>query len=261
MKQIFKSVLFCTALMSICMHNLDAVPTISIITSLYKGDQFIKGFMEDIVQQTIFNQCELIIINANSPGNEDLVINEYVRKYPNIIYIKLDADPGLYGVWNQAIKRAQGEFITNANVDDRLHPSCYQAHLQALKTHTNIDLVYSDTYVTRKPNETFAHNTHYRVMEKAEFSKRAMVICIPVQNPMWRKSMHEKYGYFDESYKVAGDYEMWLRAVSHGSQFMKVHGVYGLYYENPQGLSTNSVGDVHIKENHKVTALYRYLFR
>ena len=32
---------------------------------------------------------------------------------------------------------------------------------------------------------------------------------------------------------------MWLRAVRNGSKFSKLPGVYGLYYMNPQGLSTN----------------------
>ena len=50
-------------------------PKISIITSLYKGGEYIKGFLEDIVNQTIFkDKCELIIIDANSPDNEKDII-------------------------------------------------------------------------------------------------------------------------------------------------------------------------------------------
>jgi len=51
--------------------------------------------------------------------------------------------------------------------------------------------------------------------------------------------MHERYGLFDESFKMAGDWEMWLRAVDNGSEFRRVEGAHGLYYENPEGLSTN----------------------
>ena len=73
-------------------------PRVSIISSIYKGDEFIEGFMKDIVQQTMFDQYELLLINANSPGNEEEVIKGYLAKYPNIRYIKLEEDPGLYGV-------------------------------------------------------------------------------------------------------------------------------------------------------------------
>src|SRR5690242_11897465 len=104
-------------LMFIFVTNLYANPRVSIITSLFKGDLFIESFMREIVKQTIFDQCELIIINANSPGNEEPAIFPYVEKHPNIVYLKLKEDPGIYGVWNMAIEMAQSNYIINANVD------------------------------------------------------------------------------------------------------------------------------------------------
>ena len=68
-------------LFQICSANETWKPRVTIITSVYKGDKFIKGFLEDIVQQTIFNDCELIIINANSPEKEDDIIKRYADKY------------------------------------------------------------------------------------------------------------------------------------------------------------------------------------
>jgi len=56
---------------------------------------------------------------------------------------------------------------------------------------------------------------------------------------MWRRQIHEKYGFFDAKYRSAGDWEMWLRAASQGSKFKKIDGALGLYYFNPTGISTN----------------------
>lgn len=225
------------------------IPSVSIITSVYTGDQFIAGFLADIVQQTIFSTCELIIINANSPGHEEDIIFEYMQMYPNIIYKKLDYDPGLYAVWNIAISMAQGEYITNANIDDRLKFDCYEQHKKALDTHPEADLVYSDFYVTRYSNETFANNNHSHVRVMPEFSLQELKKQpLPNNHPMWRKSMHTKYGLFDESYKHAGDWEFWLRAAVNGAQFLKVPGVYNLYYYNPKGLSTAVGYNAAIKE-------------
>src|ERR1700728_4223701 len=94
-------------------------PRVSIITSVWNGDEYIESFLADITQQTIFPACELIMINANSPGNEAPVIKKYMEKYPNIVYTRLEKDPGLYGVWNLAIKMASADLLTNANLDDR----------------------------------------------------------------------------------------------------------------------------------------------
>ena len=56
---------------------------------------------------------------------------------------------------------------------------------------------------------------------------------------MWKKRLHDKYGLFDAKYRSAGDWEMWLRSASQGSQFKKIGGILGLYYFNPEGISTN----------------------
>lgn len=219
-------------------------PVISIITSLYKGEKYIEGFLEDIVKQTVFDTCELIIINANSPENEEPFIQEYVKKYKNIIYKKLDKDPGLYGVWNKAIKMARGKFITNANVDDRLAYDCYEIHVRALLDNPEIDLVYSDCYLTKVPNENFYHNSSTELIVRPEFSKKILKTnCLPNNHPMWRKAMHVKFGFFNEKFKIAGDWDMWLRAVNKGSKFLKIPKILSLYYENPQGLSTDNGGN------------------
>src|SRR5581483_11628161 len=97
------------------------------------------------------NQCELIIINANSPGHEDEIIKKYQHAYPNIVYKRLDHDPGLYGVWNIAIGMAQAAFLVNANIDDRMAPNFLAVHLEALQKNPDVDLVYCDNYWTNKP--------------------------------------------------------------------------------------------------------------
>ena len=103
-----------------------------------------------------------------------------------------------------------------------------------------IDLVNSEAYLTEKDFEDFYNNSAQgRVYPIQAYSKENMVKCLPGCMPVWRATIHKNNEYFDETYKSAGDWEMWLRAVKNGSVFSKLNGVYGLYYMNPQGLSTN----------------------
>ena len=216
------------------------IPKISILTSVYNGDEHIEGFLKDITSQSIFDKCELILVNCNSPGNEREIILKYVEKYGNIVYKELDEDPGIYGAWNLAIELSTGEFLTNANLDDRRATNQIETLARTLMNNSNIDLVYSFSYRTEKPNELFKNNTSFgQVYQTYDFSKENMVKCLPGAMPVWRKSMHERCGLFDESFKMAGDWEMWLRAVDNGSEFRRVEGAHGLYYDNPEGLSTN----------------------
>ena len=256
-------IFFLTCLL-FCFQNLIAnnieqggKPRVSIITSVYNGDEFIAGFLSDITRQTIFDQCELILINANSSGDEEPIIKEYMKKFPNIIYTRLDQDPGLYAVWNMAIKMARADFIANANLDDRRNPESLEMHVRALEQNPEIALVYSDFYVTFAPNETFECNTYQYVLLPDEFSPNIMYKCITGPQPMWRKDVHERCGYFDESFISAGDFEMWNRAASMGCRFLKVPGMSGLYYANPKGLSTD-ITKQHIQnaELHRINEIY-----
>lgn len=218
------------------------IPKISIIGSVYNADEYIEGYLEDITNQTIFkDKCELILINANSPGNEEVVIKKYMEKHSNIVYKKLDADPGVYGVWNMGIKMATGEFITNANMDDRKAPSSLERHAKTLLINKDVDLVYADSYIVHEANKKWdGVDKNSQRYNFEQFSPQAMLRGnLPHNNPMWRKTLHDKYGYFNENYKSASDWEFWLTCVAGGSKFKKLDEVLGVYYFNPKGISTN----------------------
>lgn len=247
----------CTGLMLFSMlYRKTSKPRVTIITSLYNGDLFIEGFLHDIVQQTIFNQCELLIINANSPGNETPIIETYCKRYPNIRYIKLNHDPGLYGVWNLGIKMARADYVTNANVDDRLAYTCYEEHANCLDNHPEVNLVYSDHYASYVPNEDFyaarLHNNgvwYYR-----EFSQQNNeAYCLGGNHPMWRLSMHDKAGLFNETFACAGDWEMWIRAGRSGSIFKKINKNLAVFFINRKGLSAQ---DRHKNEIARIEKMY-----
>jgi len=217
-------------------------PKISIITSIYNSDKFIEHFLNNITQQTIFNQCELILINANSPGiiEEDIIL-KYQQVYPNIIYQRLAKDPGLYAVWNLAIKQARGQYITNANADDRLFHNCYEQHARLLDNNLDTSLVYSDFCITYKPNVNIETMDRGWRINHLEFSLAAIKLsCLPSFNPMWRRSIHDICGFFDEKFMIVGDYEMWIRMVTCGLKFKKCNEMLGVYYCNPTGLSVSN---------------------
>jgi glycosyltransferase involved in cell wall biosynthesis len=214
-------------------------PKISLITSLYKAELFLEGFLKDVVNQTIFNECELILLNANSPENERDIIDPYLKEYDNIVYEELDEDPGVYAVWNIGIRMSKSLLLSNANVDDRRHPLYLEKHLKTLEENPDIDLAYADVLATCQPNETMEKNTTISTYEFPEYSflnliKYNMPHCCPV----WRKSLHDKYGYFREDMVSAADFDMWLRAAHQGSEFKKINEILSLYYRNPCGVST-----------------------
>tara|TARA_Y100001970_G_C14237663_1_gene862858 strand:+ start:76 stop:1716 length:1641 start_codon:yes stop_codon:yes gene_type:complete len=224
------------------------LPKVTIFCPLYAGEKYIQGFLEDMQKQTIFEQSELIIINANSPENEEQYIKEFMKNHKNVVYKKLNYRATVMETENMAIKMATGEFIAQACVDDRHSPHYLETLAKHLHYSSDIDLVYTDCYQTTKPNETFEENSsngNFYEHSRNKFSRENMIKCLPGPMPMWRKSIHDKAGFFNEDLAYAGDWDMFLRMVESGAQFKKVDIPLGLYYYNSEGLSTSNE---HIKD-------------
>lgn len=240
----FSYLLCVLCLSSVHVSSYTKQPRVSLITSVYNGDPFMPRFLKNITQQTIFNECELILINAHSPGNEDPIILEYMKQYPeNITYIKLYKDPGVYGVWNLGLFLAQAPYVTNANIDDLRYADCLERQADFLDNNQEISLVYGEFKCSYDPVSDidecaiFLESNHVPVKN----FKTSLSYCIPGPQPMWRKSVHAIIGLFEPAFLYSGDWEFWNRMAKAGFLFAQMEGYTGVYYFNPDGLSTNQV--------------------
>ncbi|MCA2719169.1 MULTISPECIES: glycosyltransferase [Microcystis] len=231
---------------------------VSVIVSTYKSAEFIRGCLEDLVTQTLYEkgEVELIIIDSASPENEGEIIQEFQENYPNIIYQRTRERETLYRAWNRAIKLARGSYITNGNTDDRRCFNALEIMANYLDNNREISLVYADQLITTLKNDTFATTPALKHWNWPNYSYQQMRQgCCVGSQPMWRKMLHDKYGYFQENFRCAGDYEFWLRIGSQGKKMALIPEILGLYYLNLQGLEHGSNGQA-LQEHYQVCKIY-----
>jgi GT2 family glycosyltransferase len=185
----------------------------------------------------LFKHTQYIIVNCNSPDydKEEKIIKSFSKKHKNIRVINLEEDPGVYGAWNIGIKEADTEYVCNSNTDDLRFPNSTEEMVCVLNDSESA-LVYGDSRVMTE----YGIVTHQRSEHSLkDYSRENMIKCLPGAIPVWRKSVHLKYGYFDDKYSSAADWEFWLRIVNGGESFLKLKKDVGAYYFNPNGISTN----------------------
>jgi len=210
---------------------------VSAIVSTYNSEKFIRGCLEDLENQTIADQLEIIVVNSGSRENEEAIVHEYQQKHNNIVYIKTEQREGIYTAWNRAIKIARGKFITNANTDDRHRSDAFEILSSDLEKHPDISLVYADCYVSSIPNETYNENSKRHIYRYPDFLAVAAVLHDQFgPQPLWRKKIHETIGYFDGSYKAAGDHDFNIRFALH-FKALHIAESLGLYLEHPGAIS------------------------
>ncbi len=228
---------------------------VSAIVSAYNCERFIAGCLEDLERQTIADKLEIVVVNSGSQENEEAIVKGFEERFDNIVYLKTENRETIYQAWNRGIKAASGKYITNANADDRHRKDAFEIMVNELESDCNIDLVYADDIVTETENETFEHHTPTGCSNWPEFDQYQLLCkCFIGPHPMWRKRLHERFGYFDESLKVAGDYEFWLR-VSEICKFKHIKEYLGLSLRSPNSAEHRSP-EITILETDRVRSKY-----
>ena len=219
------------------MVNPSAGYLVSAIVSAYNSERFIRGCIEDLEAQTIADKLEIVIVDSCSPQDERAIVEEMQQKYRNIKYIRTEKRETVYAAWNRGIKAASGKYVTNANTDDRHRHDAFEVMVNELERKPEIALVYADVIITENENETFDRHTPCGYFKWHDWDRNILLEqgCFMGPQPMWRRSVHDEYGYFDESMVTSGDYEFWLR-ISQTHNFYHINTPLGLYLKSPESI-------------------------
>lgn len=214
--------------------------TVSAIASLYRGGRYIKAFLDNITNQTIFDQSELIIIDADSPEGEGEIIARYQEKFPNIVYKRMNYRIGIYEAWNVGVALARGKYLTNTNLDDLRAANSFELQAEALDRYGFVDVVHQDFFYSFDSSLSFDEVAAFGFKSDVPTVTRHNLLRVnsPHNAPMWRKTLHDELGLFDTSFKSAGDWEFWLRCAAAGKTFFKINTPHVIYFQNPLGIST-----------------------
>lgn len=212
----------------------------TLFCSLYKAEKYINGYLDNMLRQPLFDEIEFLFLDCASPENEGEIVKPVADKFENVKYRRLEQDPGLYAAWNIMIKESSAPILGNWNADDRKNLEGLGILLKALDRNPDVDCVYGLTYVSHIANEEYEDNNFQQIFPfMAHSLENLLRNNSPHCMPLWRKSLHDRFGYLDESYTSAADGEFWLRCAFGGAKLKEVNHPVGLYYQNPTGVSTN----------------------
>lgn len=215
---------------------------VTAIVSTYNSEEFMRGCLEDLVEQTLFQKdaLEILVIDSGSQQNERAIVEEFQKANSNIVYVRTEREP-LYAAWNRAIGLARGRYLTNANTDDRHREDALELMARTLDERPEIALVYGDMAMSSTPNEIFATARKPHIYRFADFDRMNLLgdgRCGP--QPMWRKKLHAELGGFVEEFKVASDYEWWVR-VSETYPLLRIPEVLSLYLKRPDSIENRQL--------------------
>lgn len=209
-------------------------PLVSTITPCFRMKRYLKKFLEWLPEQDIFEKLE-IVLDHNEPDEEEIKwVQDFQEKYPNRIkhIIVEKVDP--IGVsMNRCIKEASGEFVTIWNVDDLRTSDSISQQVEALQKTPGAEIAFGDYKIVTSFGMTEGEIVEHDQFPETEFT-RGMIFGPFI---MFRKSLCEKAGYFDEALKSGADFDLSVRLALHGKA-VKTKGLLGYYLNEGLGAST-----------------------
>mgnify|MGYP001502506492 CR=1 FL=1 len=194
------------------MININKVkPKISIITITKNSEKYLEDCIRSVITQT-YKNYEYIIIDGNSKDRTIDIIKKY-KKY--ISYWISEDDNGLYDALNKGVKSATGEFIGFLHSDDLFTSSEVIADVANELKNNEYDFVHSNLKIVDEKDIT--KTIRHMKLPNFNLFKLRVGLIPPHPTIYYRRNMHIDFGYYDNTFSIAGDYDMLLRLMMSGN--------------------------------------------
>lgn len=225
---------------------------ISIVTSLYKSEQHLPVFLEsartvhkDLKKEDIAFQ-HLIIANDISETEKSLLENSKLTF--TVITVERES---LYASWNRGVHEGVYPNATFWAVDDTRFA---KAIIKGLKTLENgYDATYFP-YIYKRYMYIFGIKilALIKIVNPLDYNKELFMVGMYAgPHFIFKKESFQKIGPFDDSYKIAGDFDWWARAAKSDLKLKKTSTLSGVFTNNGKTLS-GSKSDLQNEENARV---------
>lgn len=180
------------------------MPKLSIITINLNNCEGLSRTINSVIEQT-FMDYEYIIIDGGSKDGSVDIIKKYENKINNWIS---EEDRGIYSAMNKGIKNATGEYCLFLNSGDYLYsPTVLESVFRDSPISDLICCLLNIEKADGSDPEIYSIDTE-RITNRYMF-----VRSLPHPSTLIKKELFGKYGLYDESFKIAGDYEFFVRVI------------------------------------------------
>jgi glycosyltransferase involved in cell wall biosynthesis len=202
---------------------------VSIITPVLNRADSIERCLASVEKQSYHPIEHIVVDGGSSDGTVQLI--EQHRPTDVIFRWASESDEGMYHAINKGIALARGEVMAYLNSDDLYFPWSVDAAVRGLAP--RIDLVYGDLGVLQTARDGRAATFYVQFYPDFDLRYYSFVGSIAQPTVFWRRTLTERIGGFDASYRLIGDCDYWLRAALAGARLSHLDEVMAVQVEHP----------------------------
>lgn len=184
---------------------MDPTPKISIVLPTYNGSRYLRQSIQSCLDQTL-SDWELIIVDDCSTDETPAIIAEFAAQDSRIRPLRNPVNRKLPGSLNVGFDAARGTYLTWTSDDNAYRPEALATLAGVLDRDPQVGFVYSDMSVIDGDGHTVGLSQW--VAPPADLVETCCVgACF-----LYRRSVMEQVGPYDETLVLVEDYDFWLRA-------------------------------------------------
>jgi len=211
-------------------------PKISVVMSVYNSQQYLHEAIDSILNQS-FKDFEFIIIDDASTDSSAEIIKSYTD--PRIKYHKNEHNLGLTKSLNKAIKLSESPYIARMDADDISLQKRLERQYLYLINHEDIAMV--GTFGTLIDENGKEKDKISAALSPEEISAALVFYNQFIHSSvLYRKKVIVEAGLYNEEYKKAQDYELWLRLLSLDHKMVNLEESLVLYREHNESISVKT---------------------
>ena len=187
---------------------------LSIITINRNNAAGLEATMQSVLNQTCCEFQYVIIDGASSDSSIEL-IRSYADKFGSRLKWISEPDKGIYNAMNKGIRMASGEYVQFLNSGDRLASNGVTEKMyKALENNGYPSILYGN----------MLKDMPYGILRDRCFAGQDITFLgfyngTLNHSPAYiRKTLFDKYGFYDESLKIVSDWKWYLLAIVLGEE-------------------------------------------
>ena len=211
-------------------------PKISILVATWNCSYLLTDFLRSLESQSARDWELLILDNCSSDGLPELIRQYQFENPDQSIQYSSQPDVGIYDAWNRGIELAQGAYLCFIGADDAFVSS---HSLQQL-----LDLTISSAELITCRNSYYSSDGRFLRDWGSPWRWKRMRESMNIAHPgmLVRRDLFQRFGLFDPSFKICGDYEWFLRLTPAVSS---VHAQMSILKIVQAGVSHTKIGAVY----------------
>lgn len=229
-----------------------SAPRLSVLTSVYRGEEYLAAYCAQVEQQTLFPELEVIFVCNEPSAKERELVQVFQARHPEQVQVIEVPRETLGASWNRAWAAARAPLLAIWNIDDCRVPDSLQRQVEAM-TGNDWALCYGDYVSVPRYGAQEGERRH-----TPAYSPRHFARAFAQGGAFWvlRRDVSEQAGYFDEQLRVAADMDLSLRMAASRLPMGRVDGVLGYFTDAETGLSTREGGQEAVLERTAVQMRY-----